>query len=249
MGAKRHVNKVACESLRIEFCSDPPLVVMLNKSPLMRPTFTPSQNRTTVEALSTRINNILNLLDTPSKSRQASSDQPHLAWRESETVMMAEIQRIQEVITDLIALFQDYRSSIDDQLENLAKDVCNVESRVESIVEERLSKIKQELRDEANDNIMKSFHRLDENGFFDQVVLKALQKQKLSQSLPIHRCEVSLDDLDNLKEELALVKDAEIQIIAKINAISSANTDCHEKSAEAIKSIRDVLTNHQLISR
>ena len=222
-------------------------VVMFTKSPLMRPTFTPSQNRTTVEALSARINNILNLLDTPSKTRQGSSDAPH-AWRESESVMMAEIQRIQEVITDLIALFQDYRTSIDDQLENLAKDVCNMETKMESIIEDRFKRMKEEIAEQANENIMKSFHRLDEIGFFDQVVSKSLQKQKLP-PLPVHRCEVSLDDIDNLKEELAIVKDAEIQIIAKINAIAAANSDCHEKSAEAIKSIRDILNNHQLINR
>ena len=222
---------------------------MFTKSPLMRPTFTPTQSRTTVEALSARINNILNLLDTPSKSRQQTSESPH-AWRESESVIMAEIQRIQEVITDLIALFQDYRSSIDEQLEGLAKDVCNMESRMESLMEERFKKMKEEVVEQANENIMKSFHRLDEIGFFDQVVSKSLQKQKVSlPPLPVHRCEVSIDDIDNLKEELAIVKDAEIQIIAKINAIAAANTDCHEKSAEAIKSIRDILNNHQVINR
>ena len=223
---------------------------MFTKSPLMRPTFTPSQNRTTVEALSARINNILNLLDTPSKSRHATGGEPVNGWKEAESVVMAEIQRIQEVITDLIALFQEYRGSIDDQLESLAKDVCNMESRIESLIDERFKKMKEDVIEQANENIMKSFHRLDEIGFFDQVVSKSLEKQKIPPPpLPVHRCEVSLDDIDNLKEELAIVKDAEIQIIAKINAIAAANTDCHEKSSEAIKSIRDILNNHQLINR
>jgi hypothetical protein len=216
----------------------------------MRPTFTPSQNKTTVEALSARINNILNLLDTPSKSRSGSQEGTGIR-RESEGVIMSEIQRIQEVITDLIALFQDYRSSIDDQFENLAKQVCDMESRMEMMVNEKVAKMREDVVEQANENIMKSFHRLDEVGFFDQVVSKALQKQQkpAPPPLPIHRCEVSLDDIDNLKEELSIVKDAEIQIIAKLNSIAAANTDCHERSAEAMKSIRDVLNNHQLINR
>jgi hypothetical protein len=122
----------------------------------MRPTFTPSQNKTTVEALSARINNILNLLDTPSKSRSGSQEGTGIR-RESEGVIMSEIQRIQEVITDLIALFQDYRSSIDDQFENLAKQVCDMESRMEMMVNEKVAKMREDVVEQANENIMKSF--------------------------------------------------------------------------------------------
>jgi len=80
---------------------------------------------------------------------------------------------------------------------------------------------------------MRSFHRLDEVGFFEEVAKKTREPA----------CQVRPSDIDSIREEVALIKDAELQIIAKINSISASNTHCHEKSAEAIKSIRDTLVN------
>jgi hypothetical protein len=164
------------------------------------------------------------------------------------TAVMSEIQRIQGVITDLISLFQDYRTSIDDELGRLTADISNIDSYIEKIVDSRVSKLREELVSEVNENIMNSFHRLDEVGFFDEVTRKTIQNDpKLSSQ---HKCQVTNSEMDALRDELALLKDAELQIIAKINAISAANTHCHERSSEAIKSIRDALVNNnQLINR
>ena len=181
----------------------------------------PKHSRTSVDALSARISNILHILDTPPARPRLPDPSGH-----DNTVVMSEIQRIQGVITDLISLFQDYRTSIDDELGKLMVDMSHIDSHIEKIVDSRVSKVKQDLVEEVNDNIMKSFHRLDEVGFFDEVTRKTIQNDP---KLLNHKCEVPQSEMESLKEELALIKDAELQIIAKINAISTANTQCHER--------------------
>ena len=184
-----------------------------------------SQREQKVDAISKRIGAILQSLDTTPTLHNNHSNLPVLKpFKESEQALMHEIQRIQEVVTDLISLFQDYRSTIDDQLEQLSSQVASIDEKVKQQVESGIARVKKEIISDISEYVESTFTRQEE------LIRRSLQEFKD-------------DQISAIQEELTMIREAEIQIIEKINAISTVNAQCHQTSAIAIKSIRDVLIN------
>lgn len=206
---------------------------MFTRSPLLNECLTgprPERNPK-VDALTARISSILNTMDRPIPSSTSRGPLPaQRPLKKSEDLIVTEIQRIQEVVTDLIAVFQDYRFSIDAQLERLCVEVSTVDIKMQMHLETRLNEMKQSILTELDKRLSNGLFTRSDN-------IEAIKSTIADMNLP----QLSSDEISKIHTELDVIRQAEIEIVEKINLISRVNAECHQASDAAMKCIRDVI--------
>jgi hypothetical protein len=125
-----------------------------------------------------------------------------------------ELQRTQSVVTELIALFQDYRMSVEARMTNF---IADVDARIERLLDERL----------ADMNIPKSQFS----------TVKSLERKPSNYNNPAS----ASVDLTRLREEVRHLTEDHSRLTEKVKRINELNCESHIKSSLALKTIRDLI--------
>lgn len=134
---------------------------------------------------------------------------------ESEQSLMNEMQSIQAIVTEVISLFQEYRESVDKQIEGLRYDM---DSRVDTRISERIQSLKEEI----------SLLRISQIAVNDQ---ERIDRDRLSNDIRRIR-----SDFENIREDQSRMEE-------KLRKVIKYNVEAHEKSNNVLQSVRDVLIN------
>lgn len=184
-----------------------------------------------VDALTARISSILNTMDRPLPSAMQRGGVPaQRPFKNSDEMVVSEITRIQDVVTELISLFQDYRMSIDSQLERLCVEVASLDVKVHMHIDSKITEAKQSIMAEVERRFSSDMFHHPEN---IQVI-----KETIETTVP----QVDhTESITKINAELDMINQAEVEIIEKINAISASNAECHQAAVAALHCLREVI--------
>jgi len=190
---------------------------MYRRSPILRAALSPtSQVNQPRNTLNDRIEQqlskmrLMNVLDS-SLPVPTSTQSLKAQVMASEETLMLEIQRLQSVVTELISLFQEFRTSLDDQWQQSA---AGLEEKIQRYVDSKLWDIKQELE-------LKVPTQYTE--------INTLEKQQLTQ------------EISRLKTEIIRLREDQHRLEEKIRRINFLNCQAHGKSSVSLKAVRELL--------
>ena len=196
---------------------------MYRRSPILRAALSPSQktNERTPNILSDKIQQELSRIriitgktsEVPFKTVSPRSLRSQVV--ESEQSLMNEMQSIQTIVTEVISLFQEYRESVDKQIEGMRKEL---DSRVEYLIADRVQSLKEE------------------------IALLKISNVAINDQDRMDRDRIS-SDLFRLRSEMSNMREDQSRLEDKLRRINKENTEVHQKSNMVLNSFRDVLIN------
>jgi chromosome segregation ATPase len=142
-----------------------------------------------------------------------------------------EIQRIQATVTELIGLFQQYRDVIDARVDNIKSEL---EAHVNDIIDRRL----ESLQALPNHQSTAGPAPINEQAIAQMIQLVVEREMTLLElKRPLN------GDIYRMREELGRVKEDQGRLVDKMRRINQLNCESHQKSLQAIKSIRDLINS------
>lgn len=152
--------------------------------------------------------------DARGSSKPSGTPMTTASLDDDETTGLAEeLQRTQSVVTELIALFQDYRMSVESRM---ASFISDVDARIKRVVDERLAEMK---LGEINPN--------------PKLMIEDLKHKDPRLNTPV--------DVNRLRDELRQLGEDHRRLTEKVKRINELNCESHIKSSLALKTIRDLI--------
>ena len=147
---------------------------------------------------------------------------------QSSPAVMAEIQQVHSIVTELISLFQDYRTSVDSRIDGVAADL---EARLSALIDVRDARPHDRVSDTRPDI------------FSDECMRRiAALEQLVGESFA-----PKSNDVRRLREELLRVKEDQARLMEKVRGIHRLNCESHQRSSLAMKALRDLINRNSVV--
>lgn len=221
---------------------------MYRRSPILRAALSPTRKETTLHGGRSRLAEKID--KQVSRIRVLSGMEPAMITEQSKVVTVEtpvtsasisgdvdhssasnEIQRIQATVTELIGLFQQYRDVIDARVDNIKSEL---EAHVNDIIDRRL----EFLQALPNHQSTAGPAPINEQAIAQMIQLVVEREMTLLElKRPLN------GDIHRMREELGRVKEDQGRLVDKMRRINQLNCESHQKSLQAIKSIRDLINS------